>query len=73
MTEPAGKVIEVEGLRPVVSYPREAVLEIEHVALALGISKRTAERKHFKCFYIGPKTRRFIWGEVLDECARMSA
>lgn len=67
------QIIEVPGLRPVIVFPREAVLEIEHVAAAFGISKRMAERRRFKCFYLGTKTRRFLWGQVLDECERMTA
>lgn len=66
-------VIEVSGLRPIVVYPREAVLEIEHVAAAFGIGERSAERQHFRCFYLGTRTRRFLWGEILDQCARKSA
>lgn len=71
--EVVSSVIKVRGLRPVIAFPREAVLQIEHVAAAFGISKRTAERRHFKCFYLGTRTRRFIWGEILDECAKRSA
>jgi hypothetical protein len=71
MSEPT--VIEVEGLRPIVVFPREAVLEIEHVAAAFGIAKRHAERQHFPCFYLGTRTRRFLWGQVLDHCAKKSA
>lgn len=66
-------VIEVPGLRPVIVFPREAVLEIGHVAAAFGVGKRSAERYHFKCFYLGSKTRRFLWGDILDECSRRSA
>lgn len=73
LKEVAPNVIEVPGLRPIIAFPREAVLEIEHVAAAFGISKRMAERKRFKCFYLGPKKRRFLWGLILDECERMTA
>lgn len=66
-------VIEVQGLRPIVVYPREAVLEIPHVAAALGIGERSAERQHFPAFYLGTRTRRFLWGQILDICARKSA
>lgn len=71
VAEPA--VIEVPGLRPVIVFPREAVLEIEHVAAAFGVGKRSAERYRFKCFYLGSKTRRFLWGDILDECSKRSA
>lgn len=71
MNEPT--VIEVPGLRPVIAFPREAVLEIEHVAAGLDISKRHAERQHFPCFYLGTRTRRYLWGAVLDHCARKTA
>lgn len=64
-------IILVPGLRPIFVFPREAVLGIKHVAAALGISSRMVERRGYKCFYIGERTRRYLWGSVLDECAEM--
>lgn len=52
---------------------REDVLTITEVADRLQISKRAAERLHLPCFYLGARTRRFIWGAVLDFCARKSS
>jgi len=52
-------------LRPVVLYPPEAVLDVDHVALALGVSPRTVERLDLPCIYLGAHIRRFLWSEVL--------
>lgn len=58
-----------EQLRPAVTYPRDAVLEIEHVAHACSVSVSTIERADLPCFYLGNR-RRYLWGQVLDELAR---
>lgn len=47
-------------------YPREAVLTIQQVADALQLSCRTVERLDIPCAYLGSRTRRYIWGSVLD-------
>ena len=52
-------------LRPVVLYPPEAVLDVDHVAAALGVSPRTVERLDLPCIYLGAHIRRFLWSEVL--------
>lgn len=49
---------------------RDDVLTIEQVAERLQISKRHVERMHPPCFYLGTRTRRYIWGAILDFCAR---
>lgn len=52
--------------KPVISYPPEAVLDIEQVAAWLQISKRSAERLHLPCLYLGTRTRRFLGSTVLE-------
>lgn len=49
-----------------VSYPPEAVLDIEQVAQWLQISKRSAERLHLPCLYLGTRTRRFLGSAVIE-------
>lgn len=58
---------------PAPVYTREAVLTIEQVAAALQTSVRNAERMHLPCVMLGARTRRFVWGIVLDELARRAA
>lgn len=55
-----------EGKREVVAHPAEAVLDIEHVAEWLGVSKRQAERLGIPCFYLGTRTRRYLGKTVLE-------
>lgn len=55
----------VTELRPVVTYPRDAILETAHVAAALGVSTDTVGRMDLPCFYAGNKPR-YVWGQVLD-------
>lgn len=54
----------VEG--PVVSYPPEAVLEIEHVAAWLRIGVRTVEMLDIPCVMLGVRTRRYVAADVID-------
>lgn len=61
-----------DTLRPVVTFSRDAVLEKQHMAAAFGVSVDSIERQDFPCFYIG-RSPRWIWGQVLDECARRAA
>lgn len=49
---------------------REDVLTIKQVAERLQVSERHVERIDAPCFYLGTRTRRYIWGAVLDFCAR---
>jgi hypothetical protein len=49
-----------------ITYPRDAVLTIEQVAAGLGVSVRTVERSDLPTVYLGSKTRRYLWGQVLD-------
>lgn len=57
----------------VVSYPPEAVLDIEQVAEWLQVSKRHAERLHIPCIYLGTRTRRYIGKQVLEFLEKKSA
>lgn len=52
-------------LRPIVTYPRDAVLETAHVSAALGVSEEIVGKMDLPCFYAG-KRPRYIWGQVLD-------
>ena len=49
---------------------REDILTIEQVAERLQVSARMVERLAVPCFYLGPRTRRYIWGTVVDFCER---
>jgi hypothetical protein len=53
-----------------VTYPRDAVLTIRQVAEALGVSTRTIERIDLPT---RKRTKRFIWGQVLDALAGKAA
>jgi hypothetical protein len=52
-----------------ITYPRDAVVTIEEVAAALRVSIRTVERMDLKTIYCGRRTRRYLWGQVLDTLA----
>lgn len=54
--------------KPVVSYPREAVVDKEQLAAGLGVAVRTLERHNFydlPTSYLD-KQPRWVWGQVLD-------
>ncbi len=53
-------------LRPVVAYPETAVLDKQQLAAGLGISERQVERLDLPCVYLGPKSPRWVWGQVLE-------
>jgi hypothetical protein len=55
-----------------VTYPREAVLDIDQLAAGLGVSRRTAERMDLPSFTVG-KRRRWLWAQVLDILAQRAA
>lgn len=59
-----------ELLPGVVVFPREAVLTHEQVCSALQLSPRTVERLDIPCAYLGKRTRRYVWGLVLDYLAK---
>lgn len=58
---------------PVVSYPPEAVLEIQHVAEWLRVGVRTVERLDIPCVFLGTRTRRYLAKDVLTYLATRSA
>jgi hypothetical protein len=58
-----------ENLRPVVTFDRDAVLDLAHLAAALGVSEETAAKGDWPSFAVGGK-QRYLWGQVLDEAAR---
>ena len=49
-----------------ITYPRDAVVTIHQVAVAIGVSVRTVERMDLPTIYCGRKTRRYVWGQILD-------
>lgn len=51
--------------RPVVSYPREAVVDLEQLAAGLGVGRGVAEKMDLPFFMAGARMR-FVWGQVLD-------
>jgi hypothetical protein len=53
---------------PVV-YPREAVVTIKQVAAALGVSARQVERMDLPTVYLGERTKRYVWAQILDTLA----
>jgi hypothetical protein len=57
----------------VVTYPREAVLNIHQVAAALQVDESSVDRYDLPCVYLSSKKRRWVWGVVLDHLARKSA
>lgn len=60
MTKKAAKA------KPPAERPRDAVLTAQQLAAALQVSVRTIERMDLPAVYFGRRTRRYIWGQVLD-------
>lgn len=56
-----------------IHYQALDVLDIEELARALNISVRTAERQHFPCVYLGERTKRYVWGQIIDFLTRKAA
>ncbi len=56
-----------------VTFSRDAVLTVEQVAAGLGVSIRSVERADLPTIYIGRRTRRYLWGQVLDFLAERAA
>jgi hypothetical protein len=52
-------------LRPVLTFPRDAILETAHVAAALGVSEEIVAKMDLPHFVAG-KRPRYVWGQVLD-------
>lgn len=56
-----------------VSYPRETVLTKAEVAAALRVSERSVDRMDLPTVYLGHRTVRYVWGQVLDTLAERAA
>jgi hypothetical protein len=56
-------------LRPIITFPRDAILETAHVAAAIGVSRDVVGTMDLPCFYPGAYPR-FLWGQVLDVLAQ---
>jgi hypothetical protein len=52
-----------------ITYPREAVVTIKQVAAALGVSTRHVERMDLPTVYLGARTRRYVWNQILETLA----
>lgn len=55
----------METLKPVVSFPRDAVLTVEHLAAAFDCSPKTILRMDLPMCFAG-KMPRYVWGQVID-------
>lgn len=55
-------------LPPVITYPRDAVLERAHIAAAFHVSEEIVDRMDLPQFGAGQRPR-FLWGQVLDVLA----
>jgi hypothetical protein len=60
-------------LRPVVVYPRDAVLDKEQLAAGLGIELRDVDRADLPTYYPTPRKPRYLWGQILDVIAERAA
>lgn len=58
---------------PAQLYPRDKVLTDDQLAKALQVSVRTIERMDLPTVYFGARTRRYIWGQILDALAERAA
>jgi hypothetical protein len=52
-------------VRPVISYPRDAVVDRHQLAAALGVSVGIAMTMDLPSFMAGGRER-WVWGQVLD-------
>jgi hypothetical protein len=52
-----------------ITYPREAVVTIKQVAAALGVSVRNVERMDLPTVYLGARTKRYVWDQILETLA----
>jgi hypothetical protein len=44
----------------------DTLLTIDQLAERLNVSVRTVERQPFPCIYLGARTKRYIWDDVLE-------
>lgn len=56
------------ALPPVITYPRDAVLEKKHLCAAFNCSDEILDRMDLPCVAAGAKPR-YLWGQVLDVLA----
>jgi len=62
----------MEQLRPVVTFPRDAVLDEEHlVAMGVADSVEMVKSMNLPCFRVG-RAKKYLCGQVLDELAKRS-
>lgn len=50
-------------------YPRDAVLNKQELAVALKTSPRVVGRMDLPVVYLGDRSPRYLWGQVLDTLA----
>jgi hypothetical protein len=55
------------------SFSRDDVLTPDELAAALHVSVRTIERMDLPTVYIGTRTRRYLYGQILDVLAERAA
>ena len=58
----------IDDLPPVITYPRDAIVQKSHVAAALDVDERIVDRMDLPSFGAGQRPR-FLWGQVLDVLA----
>lgn len=58
--------MEGQRLSPSVQYIETAVLDAKQVCAALGVSMATPNRLALPTIYLGERSRRWIWGDVLS-------
>lgn len=51
--------------RPVVTYSRDAVVDVRQLAAGLGVSVEIAKKMDLPFAAVGQRER-FVWGQVLD-------
>lgn len=59
-------------LRAVVTYPRDAVLDVGHLVVALGVSEEIINSMDLPCTYAGARPK-YVWGQVVDELERRAS
>jgi hypothetical protein len=59
---------ELPASSPIITYPRDAILESVDVCAALRVSQEIVDKMDLPCFYAGRRPR-YIWGMVLDALA----
>jgi hypothetical protein len=62
-------ITKVDGLAPVVTFPRDAVLDKEHLALAFRVGVGAVKKMDLPCIWIGIQ-QKYIYGQVLDHIAK---